>query len=199
MAKPDISGVKRGNGNADDTTVAAIFNGVNLTQLGVIFKLDHRTVVRKLFEGQVKPVAKQGATDLYSIRDCAPYLVPPVFDIESAIKKMSFRDLPKDLAKEFWAGQRTKQQVEEQAGLLWRTEKVVQEVGELMKLVKMSTLLMQDGVERQTELTDRQREIVKSLSNGMLADLMSRVKEKFVVPDTPLYVEPQDAIDDEAL
>jgi hypothetical protein len=112
---------------------------------------------------------------------------------------MSFRDLPKDLAKEFWAGQRTKQQVEEQAGLLWRTEKVVQEVGELMKLVKMSTLLMQDGVERQTELTDRQREIVKSLSNGMLADLMSRVKEKFVVPDTPLYVEPQDAIDDEAL
>lgn len=198
MAKPDISGIKRGSGTADDTTVAAIFSGVNLTQLGVIFKLDHRTVVRKIFEARVQPVGRVGKTDLYSIKECAPHLVPPVFDIESAIKKMSFRDLPKDLAKEFWAGQRNKQAFEEQAGLLWRTEKVVQEVGELMKLVKMSTLLMLDGVERQSELTDRQREIVKSLSNGMLADLMGRVKEKFTVPEAPPYVEPE-VIDDEAL
>jgi hypothetical protein len=180
---PSSVGVTKGSATADEATVAAIFKGVNLTQLSVIFKQDYRTVVRKLFEAQVKPVMRVGQVDYYSIYDAAPFLVKPAYDIETAIRKMSFKDLPKDLAKEFWAGQKSKQDYEEKAGQLWRTEKVVEEVGELMKIVKMSTLLMLDGVERQSELSERQREIIKSLSHGMLDDLVKRVAEKFKAPE----------------
>lgn len=191
----NISGTSRGSDSADEETVAAIFKGVNATQLSVIFKMDYRTVVRKIFEAQVKPCDKIGRTDVYSLYEVAPYLCKPAYDIETAIKKMSFKDLPKDLAKEFWAGQRAKQDFEEKAGHLWRTEKVVEEVGELMKVVKMSALLMLDGVERQTELSERQREIIKSLTHGMLDDLVKRIQEKFKMPEN-LHAE-QEATDSE--
>lgn len=180
-------GPKKGSANVDDESRAAIFEGVNVTQLAVIFRADHRTVVRKLFEGNVKPIAKRGQVDIYSIFDAAPYLCKPAYDVETTIKKMDYKDLPKALAKEFWAGQRSKQDYEERAGLLWRTEKVVEEVGEVFKLVKMSTLLMNDAVERQSELSERQREIIKQLSHGMLDDLMKRINEKFRVPEVDAY------------
>lgn len=197
MATRAVDSYKKGSAGADETTLGAIFDGVNATQLTVLFKLDARTVARKIFESRVSPIAKKGQSDLYAIHEIAPFLCKPAFDVETAIKKMSFRDLPKDLAKEFWAGQRTKQDFEEKAGLLWRTEKVVGEVGELMKLVKMSTLLMLDGVERQTELSERQRDIIKSLSHGMLVDLSKRIEEKFKVPE--VTYKPDENIDDETL
>ena len=60
----------------------------------------------------------------------------------------------------------------------------------------MSTLLMNDAVERQSELSERQREIIKQLSHGMLDDLMKRINEKFKVPEVAAY-EPQEASSEE--
>lgn len=187
------------NTSYDEETLAAIYKGVTQDQLMRIFKMDHRTIKKKLFESGVKPVGKSANNaDIYAIHEIAPYLVKPVFDVETYIKQMNHNDLPKHLTKEFWAGLRSKQDYEERAGHLWRTEKVVEKVGELMKLVKMSTLLMNDAVERQTELTDRQRAIIKELSHGMLADLMTRINENFQEPAEE-HVELQKAIDDEEL
>lgn len=187
------------NTSYDDETLGAIYRGVTQDQLMRLFKMDHRTIKKKIFESGVKPVGKSANNaDIYSIHEIAPYLVKPVFDVETYIKQMSHNDLPKHLTKEFWAGLRSKQDYEEKAGHLWRTEKVVEKVGELMKLVKMSTLLMNDAVERQTELSDRQRAIIKELSHGMLADLMTRINENFKEPDEE-NVQLSEASDDEEL
>jgi hypothetical protein len=157
-----------------------------------------------LFKGRVKPVGKRGGSDIYALHEVAPYLVKPIFDVATYLKQMDPRELPKHLSKEFWAGQRSRQEYEERAGQLWKTEKIVEEVGELMKLVKMSALLMVDAIERQSELNDKQREIVKSLTHGMLNDLMERVESRFQTPDDQLPdFEPdeqlQEAEDDEEL
>lgn len=193
-----------GSGRADDETMAAIYEGVNQGQLMAIFKMDHRTIKTKLFKGRVKPVGKRAGSDIYALHEVAPYLVKPIFDVATYLKQMDPRELPKHLSKEFWAGQRSRQEYEEKAGQLWKTEKIVEEVGELMKLVKMSALLMVDAIERQSELNDKQREIVKSLTHGMLNDLMERVESKFQTPDDQLPdFEPdeqlQEAEDDEEL
>lgn len=197
-SKENIHGYTKGSATADDETIAGIYQGLNTTQLSRLFNLAPTTVIRRLFENGIKPVGRKGRADLFSVREVAPYLTKPVFDIETAIKKMSFHDLPKDLSKEFWAGQKTKQDFEERAGHLWRTEKVIEEVGELMKVVKMSTLLMLDGVERQTELSERQREIIKSLTHGMLDDLVKRIEDKFK-PAEESHGQRQEAEDEEAL
>ncbi len=173
---------KFGSARVDDETKAIIFEGLNMTQLSKLFHLDYGTVTEKIFKSGVKPVGRRMGGDIYNFIDVAPYLIKPIFDVETYIKRMDHRELPKQLTKEFWAGLRSKQDYEEKAGLLWRTETVVERVGELMKLIKMSTLLMLDGVERQTELSDRQRNIIKGLSEGMLTDLMNRIQTTFTVP-----------------
>jgi hypothetical protein len=190
----------KGTGNSDDESLAAIYQGVNQDQLMRMFKMDHRTAKRKMMEareGGVKPIGKKHTAELYAIHEIAPYFCKPVMDPSEYIKSMDPRELPKILTKEFWAGQRSRQEYEEKAGSLWRTEKVVEEVGELMKLVKMSSLLMLDAVERQTELSDRQREIIRSLTHGMLNDLMKRVDSKFKVPEADEQL--QEKTDDQDL
>lgn len=193
---------KAASAGTDDESRSIIYEGATLVQLGAIFKMDHRKLVRKLQDGNIKPCkltrnARGQTVELYAIAEAAQVLVSPVVDIEQYIKSMHHSELPKMLTKEYWAGQRSRQIYEENEGVLWRTEKVVEEVGELMKLFKMNTLLLNDAVERQTELTDRQREIIRSLTNGTLKDLVKRVSDKFKAPTTD--VQRQEVIDDEEL
>jgi hypothetical protein len=166
---------------ADNVTLAdAIQLGLTIPKLALLFHSRRETVSRKLIQAGIKPTGtKWKGSDRYFVHDAATALAKPKDGIEQYVRQMSHNDLPAQLTKEFWAGQRTKQQVELAAGNLWETEKVVAEVGELMKITKMSILLMMDAVDRQTELTERQRKIIKNLSHGMLEDLVKRVEERF--------------------
>lgn len=168
--------MKRTEGT-DNTTRAILYDGANLSQLGELFRMDHRSIVAKIHK--CKPVGSRNGADIYAVHEVAPYLVKPAYDIETYIKKMHHNDLPKMLTKEFWAGQRSRQEFEQREGNLWPTARVVEVVGGLMKLVKMSVRLNADAVDRQAELTDRQRGIVKSLGDGMLETLYATVIEEF--------------------
>lgn len=164
----------------DDESRAMIYEGLNLSELGRLFHMDHRVLVEKLHG--VSPSGKRGSANTYKVHEVAPHLVKPIFDIESYIKRMNHADLPKMLTKEFWAGQRAKQEYLLKAGDLWPTEDVIKHVGELFKLVKMSVQLMSDAVERQVELTERQRAIIKAMCDGLLSDLRQAIIENFSEP-----------------
>jgi len=165
----------------DQESSLGIYQGLNITQLARLFHQEYRLIQEKIISANIKPVGRRHNADIYAVHEVAPHIVKPIFDAESYIRKMDPRELPKMLSKEYWAGQRSRQEYELRAGQLWPTEKVVAEVGELMKIVKMSSLLMLDAVERQTELNDRQREIIRSLTHGMLDDLVKRIEERFRV------------------
>lgn len=186
----------------DAESRAMLYEGCNLSQLGILFRMDHRVLVEKLHG--VSPSGKRGKGATYLVHEVAPHLVKPVYDIETYIKRMNHTELPKMLTKEFWAGQRSKQEYLIKAGDLWPTAKVISEVGELFKMIKTQTRLASDAIERQTELTPRQRAIVKSLLDGMLRDLHEVVTEKFAErepdllrPENPQIVDLDQ--DDEAL
>lgn len=169
----------------DQESSLGIYQGLNITQLARLFHQEYRLIQEKIISAGIKPVGRRHNADVYAVHEVAPHIVKPIFDAEAYIRKMDPRELPKMLSKEYWAGQRSRQEYELRAGRLWPTEKVVEEVGELMKICKMSSLLMLDGVEAQTELTDRQRDIIKSLTHGMLDDLVKRIDERFkVVPQS---------------
>lgn len=168
--------MKRTEGT-DDTTRAILYEGANLSQLGRLFRMDHRVLVEKLHN--CKPCGTRNNVDIYDVAEVAPYLVKPLYDIETYIKKMHHNELPKHLTKEFWAGLRSRQEYEQKEGNLWLTTRVVEVIGGLMKMVKMSVRLMADSVDRQAELTDRQRHLVKALGDGMLEELYRTVTEEF--------------------
>ena len=64
-------------------------------------------------------------------------------------------------------------------GDLWPTTDVVKKVGELMKLMSMSMKLLADTVDRQAELTDKQRRIILAIVDSTQEDLVKQVVENF--------------------
>ncbi len=168
---------------SDDESRSIIYQGANISQLEALLGVDHRMITARLAKSGLKPLFKKGNISYYRVAEVAPHIIKPAFDVEEYIKRMDPRELPKILSKEFWAGMKSRQDYEERAGNLWPTERVVNEVGDLFKLIKMSVLLMADAVERTTELSDKQREIVKNLTHGMLEELSGRIQERFTKPD----------------
>ena len=164
-------------GTLDAESKAMLYEGLNLSQLGIAFRMDHRVLVEKLHG--VEPTGKRGRAGTWRIHEVAPYLVKPMYDIETYIKRMHHNELPKLLTKEFWNGQRARQEYELKAGNLWKTDEVIEKVGELYKLVAMSARLASDNIERNTELTPRQREAIDGIMRGMLEDLERKIKENF--------------------
>lgn len=168
-------------GTLDGASREMMFSGLNLSQLGVLFHMDHRVLVQKLHG--VEPSAKRNGYAIYEVHKVAPYLVRPMYDIETYIKKMNHNDLPNELKKEFWNALKARQDYELRAGHLWPTSKVIEHAGELLKLVKMSAQLATDNLERNTELTDRQRDGINEILRSMLEDLQSKIAENFKEPE----------------
>lgn len=163
----------------DAESAAMIYKGLTMSQMMQLIGIDRRDLTKKIEAAGIKPSGMRSGFPIYSLKEVLPHVVKPLYDVEAYLRQMNPQDLPKHLSKEFWAGQRSKQEFELKAGQLWSTEKVVSEVGELFKLVKMSALLAMDTVERKVELSDEQRLIIKRLMDGMLIDLHQTIVEKF--------------------
>lgn len=161
-----------------DSDKSMLYDGINVTQLALLLKMERRDVSAKIF-GKIQPVGERKGQPIYSPKEALPYLIKPAYDVEKYLQNMSPADLPKMLTKEYWAAMRSRQEFELKNGDLWPTAKVIAEVGELMKLVKMSALLTTDAVERQIELSDHQRSIIKNIMDGMLLDLYRSIQERF--------------------
>ena len=169
---------KNSPASLDADSRAMIYEGVNLSQLTVIFGMDHRVLVQKMHG--LAPTGVRRGVNIYSIKDAATRLWRPTQEeVDEAIKRMNHADLPKQLTKEYWSGLRTKQEVELAAGDLWRTTEVAEKVGELFKTVKIQMTLAKDTVERTTELTEKQRQLLIDITDGVLSDLERAIIENF--------------------
>lgn len=174
MAQP-----KRGpNTNIDPETDALIFQGASMAQICQIFSMDARDVKPKI-HGKVEPCGTRRGHPIYQLREVAPYLVSPPYDIDEFIQKMTIADLPAILRKEFWAGLRSRQLYEKEAAELWPTSKVVDVVSELFKTLRMSLLLTRERVEKECELTERQRSIIVNIIDTGLEDAYDKTIAKF--------------------
>lgn len=161
----------------DDEGRSMLYEGCSKSQLGVIFGIDNRKVDEKI--RNVPPSGERMGYPIWRIRDVAPFLVPAQGDFEEAIKKMSPADLPPALTKEFWSAQHARLKYEEDRGDLWRTADVVERMSTVFKKLRMNILLVTDQVERQTHLTDKQREIIIGLMDGTLNQLADSLVNTF--------------------
>lgn len=161
----------------DDESRAILYDGVSLGQLKTIFGIDNRDVARRI--ASLSPCGERMGYPIYNLADAAALLVPPQGDIGEAIRKMSPRDLPPALTKEFWAAQHARLKFEEDQADSWRTADIIEMLSEVFKTLRMSILLLQDQLERQTALTDQQRDIVRALTDGVLHDLSNSLIERF--------------------
>jgi hypothetical protein len=172
----DLPVKERANG-ADQMSRLMIYDGCNVSQLAEMFKMDPRTIQKKI--RALKPAGKRAGFPIWRIRDVAPYLVEPKGNIEEKIKTMNHRDLPPMLLKEFWAGQNARLKFEEEQGDLWRTDKVLEHYAQAFKTMRTEILLVADAVDRTAEMSDRQRGILRKMMDGLLKNLRTALVDQF--------------------
>jgi len=176
MRKPRAIGL--GAKLLDEESRAMLYEGCSISQLATLFDLDNRDVSRRI--AHVAPCGERMTYPIYRVKDVAPYLIPPSRqDVTDAIKRMHPKDLPPTLTKEYWSAQSARLKFEEDNGDLWRTGDVIETLSEVFKTCAMTIKLMQDRVERATELSDRQRTILQQLTDGLLNDLADNLIKRF--------------------
>lgn len=167
----------------DAETKAMIFEGASISQLNAIFGMDNRTITAKI--AGLDPVGTRGGAPIYSIKQAAQLLVEPILDLEQVevvaayVRKLNPTNMPKMLTKEFWSAMRTKQLYEEDAGDLWRTDKVVEVFSDLVKSVRMPLILAKDAIANVKELTDKDQKIIDQIIDGILEELHDAVVKQF--------------------
>lgn len=161
----------------DKESHAMMLDGCNLSQLCKVFAMDRRTLEDKIRE--VSPNGARGGYPIYLIREVAPYVVKPAYDIETYLRRMNHKDLPPMLSKEYWNGLKAKQDYQLKEGELWPTEDVIKTMSEMLKTLKMSWLLTRDSIERDTVLTKPQRDRMAQLMDAALEQAADSLQEKF--------------------
>lgn len=162
----------------DEESLAIVYQGASINQLAGIFEMEARDIKAKI-QGNVTPCGERRGHPIYKVREAAPYLVPPPYDIDEFIQRMTIADLPPILRKEFWAGLRSRQLFEKEAAELWPTQEVIETIYTLYKTLRMSLLLTREAVERETELTSRQREIITRLIDSGLEEAHAATIKRF--------------------
>lgn len=148
-----------------------------MSQLAQLFETDAKTLPKRL--RGLRPAGVRNNTSTYKIREAAARIVKPGYAIEYYLRTMNHQELPPLLTKEYWNGQRARQIYEENAGDLWRTSQVVESFAEAFKTLRMSLLLMADAVDREVELSEAQRKIIKRQIDGAIDDLREKMVDRF--------------------
>lgn len=151
-----------------------VYKGVSVSWLANVFRMDHNTVKKKLAECPELGKGK-GGSPVFDVALAAQYLVKPKVDIKTFVQSLRPADLPPYLQSEFWEAQNKRQKWEENAGDLWRTEKVVEVFGDAFKLMKETMNLWVDGLARKSGVTEEQRKVLTGEIDALQDELHKRL------------------------
>lgn len=174
--------------------ISRIYGGVSATWLAQIFGADKNTVRKKLATAGIEIVGTRNGGSLYRIRDAAPYLVPPKVDLVSYIKGLRPNDLPPMLNDSYWSAMLKRQKWEENAKDLWRTEAVLEVLGDLNFSIRNTVNLWVEEVDRLKGLTSEQREIITTQADQLLQKIYTQLIELPAKQRTPASIAEEGAI-----
>lgn len=158
----------------------AAVGGVTISFLAQTFRMDHQKVKRKLVNCPVKRRQTRGTMQVqhwYDLAEAASYLVDAKINPEDVISKMRREDLPPSISTAYWDAQLKRQKWEEQAGQLWRTETISSVIGSMFQTIKFEIQLWADTLERQTGLTEEQREVLNGMTDQLQQSMFNSLRE----------------------
>ncbi len=155
----------------------AVQNGVNVTWLSQAFRMDLKTVRRKLAPIEPIGTGARGA-EIYDFVEAVRYLAkPPPGQLGEFLRGLRVQDLPIHLQDPYWSAMRKKQIYELHARQLWKTEDVLDVLGETFKTVKATMQLWVDNLDAQSGLTPEQRVLVTRMVDGLQDEIYARLVE----------------------
>jgi hypothetical protein len=145
-----------------------IYTGVSVDWLSKVFRMSRQAVVTSL--QNCRPIRDGGAKH-YDLATAAAYLVDPVKDLQTAMKKLRAEDLPENLRESFWNAQIKELKYQTLAGELWPTKSVEKVFGDVFKSIRSHTMLWPDTVEEKASLTPKQHAVIVGLVDQLLNEL----------------------------
>lgn len=183
---PDAPPVDRNSLNdLGVTDLTDIFSGLSITALAAVFKQDKKTVSRKL--ANIAPIGKKRGFPVYDVAEAAAWLVKPKIDIEKYMMSLRPMDLPPWLQRDFWDAMNKRQKWEEGAADLWRTDKIVEFLADVLRNIKNTVMLWNEGLEREETLSDEQRAYYRQMTDGLLDDLYNALLKMSDDTEFPQY------------
>lgn len=153
--------------------VGEVAHGVTIGFLSQVFNMDAATVRKRLKD--CPPLARRKAGFTYDLAKAASYLVKPTFNVEQYLKTMRPSELPTHLQEAFWNAKRKQQQWEEDAGVLWREDRVMEVFADLFGTIRTALQLWPETVEEAVGLTEAQRDILVKLADALQTDIHKRL------------------------
>lgn len=159
---------------------------VTVQWLSKAFAMNHQTVRDKLRNCPVMASrrAPSGEQKMYDLKVAAAYLVTPKLPSSAYLAALKKGDLPLGLQDQLWAALLKRQQYEEKAGDLWRTDKIREVLRETFQAIKFATQLWVDTVEKQKGLDKSQRDLLVLLSDELLKEIGEALVERVAKSST---------------
>lgn len=157
------------NGLADSA-----LQGVTVSFLSQVFRMDPAAVKRRLVNCPILESRVRGTTQVqhrYDLATAAKYLIDPEIDLAEIIAKARKEDLPPSINGAYWDARLKRQKFEENAGDLWRTERVWQVLSDTFQTMKFTMNLWAETVERATGITEEQRNKILDLKDSLQEEL----------------------------
>lgn len=145
-------------------TYQDLVKGFSINQLAELFGMDRRTVTDRLRE--VTPSGTRASHPIYRMVDAAPKLVGEG-DIQTRRNASSEKD--------YWDAQLKKQKFEENAGDLWRTDKVVEVFAGVFKVFRENVTVFIDRLEFETGLPPETIESAKVFGDHLLTETRAKL------------------------
>lgn len=165
--------------------------GVTVSFLAQVFRMDNAAVKRRLVNCPILESRRRGTTQvqhLYDLATAAKFLVETDVDPAELISRIKKEDLPPAISTAYWEALLKKQKYEEAAGDLWRTEKVWEVLSSTFQNLKFTMQLWPETIERQTGLTDEQRELMQEMVDTMQQELYETMVAQAKANRTPSTV-----------
>lgn len=184
-----LTTARRAKDDPESIFVDPLNRGVSVGWLAQVFKMDVQTVKRKLANCPVKTQRRRGETQqtsLYDLKVAAAFLVTPAFSTAEYMRAVKRNELPAALQQAVWDALLKRQRWEENAGQLWRTDKIREVLGSTFQTIKFTMQLWVDSIEQQSELSDEHRTLIIGLVDVLQQDiydaLVSKVAEEMTGP-----------------
>lgn len=156
--------------------VEDMLQGVTVSWLAQVFGMDPKTVKSKLAD--CPPMHRRKAGYVYHLPTACSYLIKPALTTEQIMRNLKPSDLPSQFQQSFWDAALKRQKWEENAGQLWRTEKVREVLGSTFQTIKFTMQLWADTLERQTGLSQDQRDLIVKMVDGLQEDIFKALVSK---------------------
>lgn len=167
---PEPEGPKGNSTKSNALLIQALRQPVSITFLAEVFRRDRKTVTKKL--AGLTPISHhRGSTPLYDFVQAAECLVTPRVNLTEYVRNMGVGDLPVALQKDVWDARLKEQKWRTEAGELWRTDQVLEVLGEAFVRLKTTTQLWVDQISEGHALPAEARADLMALVDGLQTDL----------------------------